>query len=340
MKKNLLKKSLCIISLMSIIAITLPTNSKAYENIQQDEQESEYVSLTTIDFTTNEETTFQVSSQDIGTVLEACNTISVESTPGISPCAIIGTSDDRTLITNTEAYPYSAIGYLKGIDANNTDVYYVGTAFMVAPNVALTAAHCLYNDNGVRLRRLEFSPAKNGSENPFGTTSTIVVGATATVPSDYLTNPNAGNDWAVIKFMTNIGDECDWLNLQTSGYSVGPTGDNFYVSGYPLHDSSNPKYIPFRTAFLDAHREGFQFRASDKISSVKTRYIVHKIDALPGQSGSPVYYYDQNNQVRVVGIHNRSGDPIIDENGLYSYTENNAARINYTIINAIDAITQ
>lgn len=307
-----------------------PSISNAYENIQQ-EEETEYISLTTFDFSTNEQTTFQVSSQDIGTVLEECNT------PNINTRSIIGRSDERTLITNTTAYPYSPIGYLRSTDSQNQ--WYHGTAFMVAPNVALTAAHTVYDNNGLRMRRLEFSPARNGTVYPFGTSSTTVMGSTVTVPSDYLTNPNAGNDWALIKFVTNIGNECNWLNLQVGGYSLGPTGERFYVSGYPVHDPEDPKYIPFRTEFLDAHPEGFQFRAGGLMTDTTTKYFTHTIDTLPGQSGSPVYYYNQNNEVKVIGVHNRSGNPTI-ENGLHYFSENFAARITYTIVNAVAAMTE
>lgn len=331
MKNNLLKKFLCTISLITAITMILATNSNAYENIQQEEQEADYVSMTTFDFSTKEETTFQISSQDIGTVLEEWNETSTNTR------AIVGMHDERTLITNTTAYPYSAIGYLNMIGSDGRS--YHGTAFMVAPNVALTAAHCIYDENNLRMRRLDFSPARNGDTYPFVTTTTIVTGTTVTVPSDYLTNPNAGNDWALIKFTTNIGDNCSWLNLQVGGYNYGSAGETFYVSGYPVHDPSNPKYIPFRTDFLDEHRVGFQFRAGSIISSMSTKYFTHKIDALPGQSGSPVYYYNQNNQVRVIGIHNRSGDYTY-ENGQYTFSGNLAAKVDNTIINAVAAMIE
>lgn len=338
MKNDLLKKFLCTISLASTITLILTTNSNAYESTQEEEQESEYVSMTTIDLSTNEETTFQVSSQDMEIVLEEYNAPSVENTPSINPCAIVGTSDDRTLITNTEAYPYSAIGHLKIIEADNQIKH--GTAFLVAPNIAVTAAHCLYDEYGVRVRRLEFSPARNGETYPFGTSSTIVIGSTITVPSDYLTNPNAGNDWALIRFINNVDEDCGWLNLQVGGVNVGPTGETFYVSGYPVHNPEDPRYLPFRTNFLDSMPSGYPFRASGMILSAKTKYLEHEIDTLPGESGSPLYFYNENNQVRVVGIHNESGEYILDENGYRRYSNNYAARVTYTIVNAIAAITQ
>lgn len=331
MKNNLLKRFLFIISLMTFITIILTTNTNAYENISVEEQEADSVSLTTFNLSTDEETTFQVSSQDIGTILEEWEKNNTNSR------AIIGTSDERTLITNTTSYPYSAIGFLNSIGSDNTSYY--GTAFMVAPNVALTAAHCVYDSNNLRMRRFEFSPARNGNIYPFGTATTVGTGSTVTIPSDYLTNPNAGNDWALIKFINNIGDDCSWLNLQVGGYTYGSQGETFYVSGYPVHDPNDPKYIPFRTEFLDNHAIGYQFRDAGIILAMSTRHFTHTIDTLPGQSGSPVYFYDANNQVKVIGIHNRSGE-FTYQNGQTIYSGNLAAKVNYTIVNAIAAMTE
>ena len=118
MKNNLLKKFFWITILMLIAIVMLTTNSNAYEDISETSAESEYISITNANLITNGSETVNISTKDEGNNLESYvpdeRIVNVSNLNGgsISPYAIIGDSDDRSLVTNTEQYPYSAIAYV------------------------------------------------------------------------------------------------------------------------------------------------------------------------------------------------------------------------------------
>lgn len=133
-------------------------------------------------------------------------------------------------------------------------------------------------------------------------------------------------DWAVLKLNKNIGNQCHWLNL-VSGGNVGLEGPDYHLSGYPVHNIINSNYSEFQTDFLDSHYKEYQFHATGKILSAKLHYMEHEIDALPGQSGSPIYLIDSNGATNVYAIH-------AAEEARY-FILNYAKRITQEIINLI-----
>lgn len=144
----------------------LTTNSNAYEDIAETSAEPEYISITNANLITNSSETVNISTKDEGNNLESYvpdeRIVNASNLNGgsISPHAIIGESDDRSLVTNTEQYPYSAIAYVYVTYPDGDTVH--GTAFMVSTNKALTNAHVIYDkDHGGLATSIQVIPGKN-----------------------------------------------------------------------------------------------------------------------------------------------------------------------------------
>ena len=58
------------------------------------------------------------------------------------PAKIIG-ADNRVKITNATTFPYNTIVHLEMLAVNG--VKYTGTGTIIAPNVVLTAGHCVFD---------------------------------------------------------------------------------------------------------------------------------------------------------------------------------------------------
>ena len=178
---------------------------------------------------------------------------------------------------------------------------------MVSANKALTNAHVIYNkDHGGLATSIQVIPGKNEPyfiNNPFqSANATNVYYPTQLQTVDTYTTDVIRYDWAVLKLNKDIGNQCRWLNLSSGGGTVGVEGPDYHSSGYPVHNVERSNYDEFQTDFLDSHDKEYQFHATGKILSTKLHYMEHAIDALPGQSGSPIYSIGNNGTVSVVAI--------------------------------------
>lgn len=194
---------------------------------------------------------------------------------------IIGT-DDRTRINPTTAYPWRAICALR--IRSKTGKNYVGTGWLISPRTLITAGHCVYMQNeGGWVDSIEVIPGMNGTARPynsgFGATFRSVTGWTKDGNRDFdygaiILNGNyrPGDTVGYFGFATRSDDEIKSLTLN--------------LSGYPADKGS-------------ADQQWFMAR---KPSAVSTRVITYDIDTFGGQSGSPVWFM-QNNSRYAIGIH-------------------------------------
>jgi len=194
--------------------------------------------------------------------------------------SIIGT-DDRVKITNTKVFPYTAICYIQIVFPNNKT--YIGTAWMYAKDVAVTAGHCVYSAaDGGWAKSIEVVPACNGSTRPYGSTFSKQISA----PKGWINKRSSDYDWGVIQLNDNIGDRTGYFGAYRTSKSL--KGKNVDITGYPGEKSMT------------------LWNMKGKIKSCTNRRVSYTIDTTGGQSGCPVY----TNDYRAIAIHTTGSSKI------------------------------
>lgn len=274
-----MKKFLCVLLSLSL-AFALPLTTSAV--IAGEDTVTKSLSIISKDMETGEVTDFIYTyreqdakgkitygwSPTIGTVTADVSVPLVDGVVG---------NDDRVKVSDTEAFPHSAVCYIESkINGNTT----LGTAFMIGNNIAVTAGHCVYKD-GYLASEVKVWPGKDGFavwNNPFGTAKSISVAA-----HDYANSgASESYDWAVIILKEDIGDECGWFGIASDTSDM--TSRDMTCSGYP-----------------GEHRY-YQYTQTGRVPAMDSYEFYHDFDITGGQSGSPFY----NSQNVVYGIATRS----------------------------------
>lgn len=227
------------------------------------------------------------------------------STEAVAPDAIIGT-DDRLIVRPNKmtTNPYYAIAYLSITFPNGEGS---GTATMISPNAAITAAHVLYDSSkGGWATSIEVSPAIYGSEflptRPYG--YSMATELVISVPY-YETEISEYCDWGVIRLSDNIATS-NFLGFQyvslNATYDVNPVA--ITISGYPYDLNNTLATInQYRdTNFIDLDESSTIICSNNTSYDNRTFYYI--IDATGGQSGSPLLYYN-NGTYQIIGVHSR-----------------------------------
>lgn len=307
MKIILMKKFYFIMFITFFTIMFFSINSYAYDDIYET---SEYISVKNVDLSTQETEVINMPTGDLGITLETYVSEDIRSINNIngdtfSSRAIIGPYDNRMLIRDTTIFPHSAIAYLKVSWPNGDKTN--ATAFMIASNKALTNAHVIYNaSRGGLATQIEVIPGHNAllTYNPFNSAYVSNI----SYPSQYETADRTlpstiQYEWAVLKLNNNIGNQCGWFDLQAGGLTIGETGDTFSLAGYPAHVSGTSNYDDYQTPILDQRERGYQYYSNGKITRATLYYYEHNIDCLFGNSGSPIYMFTDDNNIKAVAIH-------------------------------------
>lgn len=130
-------------------------------------------------------------------------------------------------ITNTAAYPYSAVVHIEVV--TTTGIYWHGSGVMVGRNDVLTAAHVVY-DPHYDIANMIITPAYSGGVEPYGYTLAhswqfdyVDRDGNGLVSSD-----ESAIDVALVTLDTPLGDQTGWFNMNSS-FSSG----FLYKDGYP-----------------------------------------------------------------------------------------------------------
>ena len=259
-----------------------------------DEYEENGIKLRVYNCETGEESTriFHTS----GTVPMETELISASSfgndDGGISTNAIIG-SEDRVQITNTNAAPYQYTCYMYSVykDGTKSGVY---SGFMVGAKAAVTAAHCVF-DGKSTLEHVVVIPGKNGGTEPYGSAKSIKVAIT----SEYMSNEDKADDWAIIELNWNIGYQSKWPALKyKSGSYNGTSVEN---TGYP----GKSKWFTLQN---EESTLMFSGKGTIKYSEERDQFgsgrgiLKGDWDATGGNSGGPVFAYYPETGYTVIGI--------------------------------------
>ncbi len=193
---------------------------------------------------------------------------------------IIG-ADNRIRVNATRDYPWRAICALKITAANGAR--YIGTGWLVSARTVVTAGHCLYmHAAGGWVRSIEVIPGMNDALRPFGT----FTGTTFRSTAGWVSSKNRNNDYGAIILPANSRPGA------TTGYfGFGTRSDAFLqasalnLSGYPGDKGGNQ-----------------QWYMAQRPTGVSSRVITYNIDTFGGQSGAPVWVF-QDGKRYGVGVH-------------------------------------
>jgi glutamyl endopeptidase len=212
---------------------------------------------------------------------------------------IIGV-DNRVRVHATTVYPWRAICALK-ITARNGRKY-IGTGWMVGPRTVITAGHCVYlHSEGGWASSIEVIPGRNDGSSPYGSASSGNLRST----TGWVNNRDRNFDYGAIILPENkkLGNTVGFF-----GIAVRPDAflmaSALNLSGYPGDKGGNQ-----------------QWYMAQRPTNVSNTVITYNIDTFGGQSGAPVWVY-QNGQRYCVGIHTNGS------NG-----GNSATRINNSVYN-------
>ncbi|TCS93063.1 trypsin-like serine peptidase [Hazenella coriacea] len=188
--------------------------------------------------------------------------------------SIIG-NDDRTKVTNTTSFPYSAVVHIQ------SDIGQC-TGWMIGPHTVATAGHCIYNTSTDRWASwARVYPGKNGSSNPYGYANATgfrsVIGWTQ--------NHNHEYDYGAIQLDQNIGNSTGWFGYRWQSWSY--VGESETVVGYPGDKDSGTT----------------MWKHKDKIGKETSEKLYYQNDTIGGQSGSPIWQTRSECGECSIGVH-------------------------------------
>ena len=192
--------------------------------------------------------------------------------------SIIG-DDERTIVNNTDDFPYSAIAYLSVTYSCGCGSE--GTGFMVSANCMLTAGHCIVcgDHEGTASSITAWFGYKSSSDYLLKKTATSNDSIIYHDPE--YTGSEKNYDYGYVVFNTNVGNTTGWFGLASRNDST-LDGMGVTVAGY---------------------RYGTMYKGTGEITSVANKRLKYDVDTEPGQSGSPVYIYGSEHGYQAVAIH-------------------------------------
>ena len=216
------------------------------------------------------------------------------------PENVIGV-DSRVRVTDTSAIPWRCICHIE-VEYEAGPIGF-GTGFLIGPKSVLTAAHVICDPAKKRkARRLRIMPGRNGNTAPYG--YFVADFKDCLVTAQWLKNGSSVDgsgacDYAVITIPKDFKTE-ETPTAERLGYfglkcfsddEVAKKANMLLVNnaGYPYEADK-----PYGTLWYNAGR----------VRTVEKTYVEYMVDTEGGQSGSPIYFFDEEtNQRFVIAVH-------------------------------------
>ncbi|MBK7648797.1 MAG: endopeptidase [Betaproteobacteria bacterium] len=187
--------------------------------------------------------------------------------------------DDRQQIHDTTQLPWRCICHI--VMEGSSGRMLKGTGWLAGPKTVFTAGHNLFSSMyNHETTRVWVMPARSGDAVPFGYEISTSFGVHPKWKSDG--DPNY--DLGVIWLSGSLGE------LGSFGFAAWPDQQ---LTNLIVNNSGYPDDKPMGTQWFNAGR----------ILELTPNTVTYGLDTEPGQSGSPVFYFDKNMNRIVVAVH-------------------------------------
>jgi glutamyl endopeptidase len=226
------------------------------------------------------------------------STVPPRGSPLAKPENVMG-FDNRVMVTDTSTTPWRCICHLE-VEYETGPVGF-GTGFLIGPKAVITAAHVIYSGKR-KARRIRVIPGRNGSSAPYGYFVTDF--ADCKVPDAWRKSAekqeiDATADYAMIPIPDIYETE------------KKPTAERLGYFGLKCFTDDDART---KSEMLFVNNAGYPYEAdkaygtlwynAGRVKEMKRSFIEYMVDTEGGQSGSPVYFYDDEKKQRyVIAIH-------------------------------------
>ena len=210
----------------------------------------------------------------------------------IAPYQIIG-NNDMELIEDTTEWPYSAVAFIKVYWPNAETTR--GTASLISSNVAVTAAHNLYNaELDMWATSVTVYPGMSDSDL-IGSLLNGYQSSVLAASIDWVERGDINYDWGTIVLDEEVDESDIGFYFVIDFFPTNPpTNMPITVLGYPNTGSLVTNYS--------------QHMSNGVITDVSPNIFLHNADTLEGSSGSPIL----SQRADIIGINVGRSSP---ENG-------------------------
>jgi V8-like Glu-specific endopeptidase len=204
--------------------------------------------------------------------------------------AVIGPADGRTRVLNARRPPHAAVCH---VEREHGDGRWSGcSGFVVAPNVIVTAGHCVYSAARARLglratpSRFRITPGRNGQTAPFGTFGAVRWYG----PASFVRSMNREADYGIVVLDRPLPAAVRPLRLLAPNEAQLRTVRArrlLHIAGFP---GDKPP--------------GTMWEHAERLDRHTATSLFYSVDTCPGHSGSAVWCeLERGAPATVIGIH-------------------------------------